>query len=215
MLNLPIAMLTKKWRFLMTVLCFLLLGAQTQPQPDQPRLVSPLPGAALQGSVTVSGFTDLPDFQSAEVSFSYMSSQPESWFLIKQLLAPDKEGPLTVWDTTTIADGNYRLRLQVFLTTGKMVETSISSLRVRNYSAVETNTPTSLNAQAATRPPLPPTSIPLTSTPRSTPTPLRPNPAQVQPSNLVDSLGLGVGITVLLFILLALYQAAHHQGRSG
>lgn len=199
----------------MTVLCFLLLGAQTQPQPDQPRLVSPFPGSALQGSVTVSGFTDLPDFQSAEVSFSYTGSQPESWFLIQQLLAPVKEGPLTVWDTTTIADGNYRLRLQVFLTTGKMVETSISSLRVRNYSAVETNTPTSLNAQAATRPPLPPTSIPLTSTPRSTPTPLRPNPAQVQPSNLVDSLGLGVGITVLLFILLALYQAAHHQGRSG
>ncbi len=205
-------MSTKRWRFFWLVTWIFLLGAQTTP-PDQPRLSAPLPGSAVQGSVTISGMTDLADFQSAEVSFSYSDAQPESWFLIQQLPAPQKEGPLAVWDTTTIADGNYRLRLQVFQSNGKMVESFISGLRVRNYTPVETNTPTSLSAQTATHAPQTPSPIPLTATPRSTPTPLPPNPAQLQPTNLVLSLALGVGITALIFILLALYQSAHNQGK--
>ncbi len=208
-------MLTNRWPVFLTLACFWLLGAQTQPQPDLPQLNAPLPGSALQGSVTVSGVTDLPDFQSAEVSFSYTGAQPESWFLLQQMHAPIKAGQLAVWDTTTIADGNYRLRLQVFLTNGKVLEATISGLRVRNYTSVETSTPTSAGAMTATRPAMTATPLPVTTTPRATPTALRSNPAQVQPGNLETSLGLGIGVTVLVFILLALYQAAHHQGRSG
>jgi hypothetical protein len=207
-------MLTNWRRLLWVFLCSLLLGMQTQPQADQPRLIAPLPGAALQGSITISGFTDIPDFLSAEIAFSYTGSRPESWFLIQQNHAPTQNGALAIWDTTTIADGNYSLRLQVFLKDGKIIETTVSGLRVRNYTAVETSTPTSLSAQTATHPPVTPTPIPLTTTPRATPTPLRPNPAQVQPTNLDNSIGLGVGITVLIFILLALYQAANQRGRS-
>ena len=172
----------------------------------------PLPGAAVQGSLTITGGTDLPGFEYAELSFSYTAAQPESWFLIQQLRAPVKEGPLAMWDTTTIADGNYRLRLQVFLTGGKIAEAYTAGLRVRNYTPLETSTPTSMQT-AAVIALVSPSVLPSSPTPRPTPTTLPPNPAQVAPANLLVSLGWGAGSAVLFFILLALYQAAHHQGK--
>ena len=123
MLNLPIAMSTKRALLGSILVFFFLLGARVSPG-DQPRLQYPLPGSAVQGSVTITGSTDLPGFEYAELSFSYTGSQPESWFLIQPLRTPVKEGPLAVWDTTTIADGNYRLRLQIFLSGGKIAETA-------------------------------------------------------------------------------------------
>jgi hypothetical protein len=182
---------------------------QTPPQAE-PRLLSPQPGSAVQGSLTISGSTDVPNFQYAEISFSYSTGQNESWFLIQQLRTPTKEGSLAVWDTTTIADGNYRLRLQVFLTDGKVLETILSGLRVRNYSTIETSTPTSI--QAVTRPAASATVVISTPTPRPTPTLLPTNPVQVPPARLGISLAIGVGISVVFFIGLAFYQAVRKQG---
>jgi len=204
--------MTTKKALLVSLLVFLfLLGVQTPPG-DQPRIVFPLPGAAVQGSLTITGSTDLPGFEYAELSFSYTGAQPESWFLIQQLRAPVKEGPLAVWDTTTIADGNYRLRLQVFLLGGKITEAYTTGLRVRNYTPLETSTPTSMQTTAVIAL-ASPTVVSSSPTPRPTPTPLPPNPAQIAPINLLLSLGWGVGSAVLFFIVLALYQATHHQGK--
>jgi hypothetical protein len=197
---------------LVSLMLFLfLLGAQTPPG-DLPRILSPLPDSPVQGTLTVTGSTDLPGFDYAELSFSYTGAQPESWFLIQQLRTPVKEGPLAMWDTTTIADGNYRLRLQVFFSGGKVVETFTGGLRVRNYTPVETSTPTTIRA-VDIRPAASATPPPASPTPRSTPTALLPNPAQVPPESLFTSLGWGAGAVVLLFILLAFYQAAHNQGK--
>lgn len=207
MLNLPIAMSTRPWLFL--IVSLFLLGMQTPPQAE-PRLLSPQPGSAVQGSITIQGSTDVPDFQYAELSFSYSAGQNESWFLIQQLRTPAKAGPLAVWDTTTIADGNYRLRLQVFLTDGKILETILAGLRVRNYSKIETSTPTSL--QAVTRPAASATVVVSTATPRPTPTLLPTNPVQIPPARLGTSLAIGVGISIVLFIGLAFYQAVRKQG---
>jgi hypothetical protein len=206
-------MSTRKRRVILLLLWFFLLGAQTSPQ-DQPQIAAPVPGSALQGTITILGTTDLSDFQYAEVAFSYSGNQPESWFLIHQSQETVNDGILAAWDTTTIADGNYRLRLQVYLTNGSIKSTEIAGLRVRNYTSVETNTPA---PSAISNPPVivnTPTPIQPTATPRFTPTILPANPAQVQPANLVGSIAAGVGTAVVLFLLLALYQSAHHRGRS-
>lgn len=217
MLNLLIAMLTKNWVGLGLVLSFFLMGVQTQP-PDQPRLSSPQSGSAVQGSVNIIGNTTQPGFQYAEISFSYAGAQAGNWFLIQQIQQPVNNALLAVWDTTTIADGSYQLRLQVFLSGGKVEEVVASGLRVRNYTAIETTTPTIV--QASTRPAVtrpaetatPTTTlIPLTATPRFTPTAFSSNPAQVQSSRLLESLGMGLGAVILIFILIALYQGAHKQ----
>ncbi len=213
MLNLPIAMLTRRRLVITLFFCFFLLGAQSTPQ-DQPQINTPAPGSALQGNITIQGTTNIPEFQYAEVAFSYAENQPESWFLIQQSKDPVINGVLATWDTTTIADGNYRLRLQVFLTDGSMLTSEIAGLRVRNYTPVETDTPTP--STLSNTPVIVNTSTPIlpTVTPRFTPTVFPPNPAQVQPSDLNGSIAIGIGAAIAIFILLALYQSSHHQGRS-
>ena len=213
MLNLQIAMLTRRWLVTFLFLYFFLLGAQTTPQ-EEPQIAAPVPGAALQGAITILGTTDLPDFQYAEVAFSYSGNQPESWFLIQQSQDPVKDGILAVWDTTTIADGNYRLRLQVYLTNGDLMSKVIAGLRVRNYTPAETNTPAP--SDVANTPTIVNTPTPNqpTATPRYTPTIFPPNPAQIQPSNLEGSIAAGIGAAVAIFLILALYQSAHRRGRS-
>jgi hypothetical protein len=212
MLNLTVAMSPKKWFCLFLLSTVFLTGAQTPPQ-DQPQFTAPLAGTAVQGSATISGMTDIPDFKSAEISFSYEGTSSPNWFLIQQVLSPVKSGPLAVWDTTTIADGTYRLRLQVFLTSGKILETLVTGIRVRNYTAIETSTPLPQQINTA-RPLESPTPIPLTATPRSTPTRLPTNPVQVPVSSLGSSVLWGVGATVALFILFFFYQSLHNQGKS-
>lgn len=204
----------KHWVGLSLILSFFILGVQTQP-PDQPRLTFPLSESTIQGSVNIVGTTTQPDFQSAEISFSYTGGQAANWFLIQQIYQPVNDGLLAVWDTTTIADGSYHLRLQVFYNAGRVEEVLVSRLRVRNYTAIETNTPTAIlviTHPVDTLPAETTTPIPLTATPRSTPTAFSPNPAQVLPSRLLGSLAIGVGAVVLIFILIALYQGAHKQG---
>ncbi len=213
MLNLPIAMLTRRRLVITLFFYFFLLGAQSTPQ-DQPQINTPTPGTALQGVITIQGTTNIPEFQYAEVAFSYAENQPESWFLIQQSKDPIIDGVLATWDTTTIADGNYRLRLQVYLTDGSVLSSEIAGLRVRNYTPVETDTPTP--STLSNTPVIVNTSTPIlpTATPRLTPTAFPPNPAQVQPSDLNGSIAIGIGAAVAIFILLALYQSAHRRGRS-
>jgi hypothetical protein len=203
-------MLPKLLAGLSLFLSFFLLGVQTQP-PDIPVLTSPQSGSAIQGSVHISGTIPPAGFQYAEVSFRYTGGQAGNWFLIQQVRQPVKNGLLAVWDTTTIADGSYAVRLQVFLEGGKVEEVLQSGLRVRNYTAIETNTPTAVLAVTATPVPRPAetaTPLPLTATPRSTPTQLSPNPAQIQPGQLYGSLAIGLGTVLVLFLVIAFYQSA-------
>lgn len=203
MLNLQVAMNTKYCLLLLAAATILCVGFQIE-SSELPRIISPQPGSALQGSVPITGFTDLPGFQSAEVSFSY-SEQPDQWFLIEQAQTPVQEGLLAIWDTTVIADGTYRLRLQV-VANGKNLDANVTGLRVRNYRPIETNTPSgkSLTPQVT----LSPTPEQPTPTIMSTPTALPSNPAMLKPSDLTTGVGVGVGITIFIFIILAVYRSA-------
>ncbi len=211
MLNLPIAMVQVYIRIIFFICSGLLPAGLVQAQTAEPgiEVTAPLPGSALQGNVVISGSTDLPGFQAAEVDFSYEQTGLENWFLIQQSQQPVTGGTLAVWDTSKIADGNYRLRVQVSLEGGRVVETTITGLRVRNYTVVETSTPTqAITAegtltQAPTRATA--TSIVLTSTPQLSPTVLPPNPAQLQPGSLLFNLVMGVAFVVSLFVLLGIY----------
>ena len=114
---------------------------QPTPLPVEAAVQVPVPGQALQGVVSVRGTSGLPGFQSAELSFAYADDRTGTWFLIAQSAQPVIDGPLASWDTTTITDGDYRLRLRVILSGGQVIERLVEGLRVRNYSPVETATP--------------------------------------------------------------------------
>jgi hypothetical protein len=167
-----------------------------------PRVDSLKPGQALQGVVTITGSTNISNFQSAEVSFRYDRQDNSSWFLLQQSSQPVDNGSLATWDTTTIADDTYRLRVLVTLQDGSTLETEVAGLRVRNYTAVETGTPspTSLASQSG-----PVITGNITQPVFPTPTDLPANPAQVSPANLAASAIQGGLLTAIIFICIGGY----------
>ncbi len=179
---------------------------------EHPQVVSPKPGDVLMGKVTVTGSTDVLDFKSAEVAFRYEGDAGNTWYLIQQSSEPVKDGALAVWDTSTIADGSYRLRVSVVLGDNRNVEVVIPDLRVRNYSTIETATP-----GPAVNPVEKPTEIKPTMTEAviSTPTSLPENPAQVTSLKLGYSLAQGAVFAVACFILLGIYLGLRAMRRRG
>ncbi len=196
------------WPFYMRSLAFFLIlllfiplpVLAQQNQPGEPVISAPRSGDAVQGLVQLIGTSDIPGFASAEVAFGYMDDPTGTWFQISRSTLPVTEGILATWDTNGITDGNYVLRLRVTLTDGTTRDAFATSLRVRNYSPIETPTPLPTEPQ----PTLTPT-ITLTPTLWPTPTPLDPNPAVVSTGELSISILYGGLAAVLIFIILGSY----------
>lgn len=207
---------------LFTLLMLLLFASPGLRLPAQQNLAgvairAPTGGQALQGSVTITGSAAAEGFQSAELSFAYANDPTHTWFLIAEIKEPLLDSTLAQWDTTTLSDGDYTLRLVVTLIDGRQVTALAEGLRVRNYSPIETDTPT----------PLPPTLTPIpsstlaptaTSTPTDTPIPtatsipptptlLPTNPARLSAQQVTGSLAQGALSAVILFACLFLLQA--------
>jgi len=198
--------------FVILLFSFLHLRPQVQestPTAEEPRayIAAPLPGQALQGSVPVSGRTRLPDFRGAELSFTYQDDPRQTWFLIKDFDEPVDEGLLANWDTTTLTDGVYQLRLVVYSNGGRQpIEILVPGLRVRNYTPIETDTPAPTATPQPGDTPVPtltptvtPTPIPLTATPLPT------NAAKISGSEIAASMGEGVLIVGLAFAMGGVY----------
>jgi hypothetical protein len=193
------------YKFLLGVLTvFLLVVDVVGAQADElPEVLSPTAGAVLQGIVTVRGKAAMEGFSALEVSFAYANDATETWFLLYEGQQPIVEGDLAIWDTTTLPDGEYRLRVRVVLRDGQVRDVIVDGLRVRNYSPIEANTPLpsenfpSPTAMIAVQPS--PTMV------RWTPTPLAANPLQVSIEEWMSWLFQGTLFTVGVFIVLGLY----------
>lgn len=172
-------------------------GMHWQDEEQKAEILSPEGGSALQGVVVITGTTDIDGFRSAEIAFAYQTDPTRTWFTIQQLTQPVKESTLASWDTTTITDGDYRLRLQIILDGGGVQEVIVEGLRVRNYTRVETSTPdasTRIVTPTLTASPLPDFQV----TPRSR-TPFPTNPAEVSAYDLRKSfLGGALGVMAAL-----------------
>jgi len=172
-------------------------------------ILSPSQGEAIQGLVPVMGTIQADGIQSGEVAFAYAENPTDTWFLIGQFHKPVIEEPLATWDTTTIADGVYSLRVQVVLEDGKVVNQTVHSLRVRNYTAVETPTPgPTISALPPTDSPTP---APVAILHGPTATPLLPNPAVLTPADLGEGTVRGAAAVGGLFVVLGLYLVIRKQ----
>ena len=140
----------------------------------------PLHGQTLIGSVNITGSIALDGWTSYELAFSDAAAATPSWFLFASGTNPVPDGPLAAWDTTTLTDSDYNLRLRVFSPGGSQ-DVFVYGLRVRNY-VVDTPAPTI--ALTPTPSPVATATLTLmpapTSTPYSTPSPLPPNPATLR-----------------------------------
>jgi hypothetical protein len=169
-------------------------------QFGDPAIISPRTGSVLQGVVTISGSSEVTGFAAAEVSFTYSDDPTGTWFLIAKDNQPIFSDTLATWDTTIITDGNYVIRLRVYLADGSSRDALVSGLRVRNYSPVETPTPMPLVPEATALPTIPPTATPL-----ATPTSLPRNPAMLAPIDVSISILYGGLAVILTFLIIGIY----------
>ena len=174
-------------------------------------ITMPSQGTPLQGTVTIVGSTLIEGFISWEISFSYSSDSTGTWFLIDEGDEQVINEQLAQWDTTTITDGDYNLRLTVFLQGGRREHNVVDGIRVRNYSPIETITPTpTLTSTPYTETPQPSTTPTSTTQPTETlipptPTPLPTNPATITQSDINNSLIRGAAGALAAFVLVGLY----------
>jgi hypothetical protein len=213
MLNWTVAMR----RLFFSILILILIGipgfgvAAQSGDPPGVQISAPPPDTPLKGLVSIEGSTLIDSFQSWELAFGYAADTTGTWFLIAEGDAAISGGELAQWDTTTISDGDYNLRLSVFLEGGRREHYVVENLRVRNYSPIETITPTpSLTPTPYTETPLPsqtptttqqPTETPLP----DTPTPLPTNPVTITQGNINNSLMRGAAGAAAAFVLVGVY----------
>jgi hypothetical protein len=179
-------------------------------------LAAPQAESVVRGQVTIIGTTAFPGLTGWDLAFAPAANPSGTWFPLAQGADPLTDANLGVWDTTSLTDGDYLLRLRVFLADG-MQEYPVL-VHVRNYSPTETPTP--LKSRTPTISPTPTKSltptisptptITLTPTPGPTetatplpptPTPLPPNPATLGVPAILFNLARGAGFIFLLFFL--------------
>jgi hypothetical protein len=187
--------------------CYIMLGmVMTFPELVQrtragdPVVLLPRQGDVLQGVVIIYGSTYLNGFVSAEIAFSYADDPTGTWFLISMMNQPVFNDRLVLWDTTVITDGDYVLRLRVYMTDGNYRDTFALGLRVRNYTIVEAVPPNVLAADAT---PLL-TNLPMAS-PFPTPTSLPHNPAALTPTDVALSIVHGGMAAILILVTIGAY----------
>ena len=172
-------------------------------------ITTPSSGAVLRGPVTITGDNQVltGTFSYSELSFSYIGDPTGTWFLIATAAEPISGGTLATWDTAAITDGDYALRLRVYLQDGTTVDVTVSDLHVRNDTAIPTATPPvaaedlpTQDLATATRTPAPA----LVSAGVSTPVPLPDNPASLTDGLVLATMWRGAFFALIAFGLIAL-----------
>ena len=204
MLNLLIVM---KRLFLIAVTVFLMFPARLAHAQNEGELgiTSPESGQVVQGTVVFTGTVTLLGFSSYELAFAYDDDPTQTWFSIMTSKIPVYDGELGTWDTTTLTDGNYTVWLQVFLLDGTVQDTTVTRLRVRNYTPVPTDTPepTSTPVSPLVSVPTAQLLIPAVATASPslpTPTPFPPNPVGLDTPAISSALGRGALWVLLIFL---------------
>jgi hypothetical protein len=184
-------------------LFLLLIAAQDSPPVA---ITSPSPGDTLRGTVTITGRANDPNFKSAQLDFGYASNPADTWFTLQTFPQPVQDATLVTWDTLSITDGDYVLRLRMTLADGSFQDVTVP-VSVRNDAPLATPTvvPTStpvpeIEVQIPT-PFLLAASPTPTEPPRPTPTVMPTNPVSLNQNAIYMSLGRGALVILGLFAL--------------
>jgi hypothetical protein len=118
------------------------LAFAPHPQADETlRIDSPGENESVSGSVEIEGTAAAPGMTRFRVEFAYESNPTGTWFLIAEGTAPVQDGLLAVWDTASISEGVYSLRLVAFLPDGSMREAVTHGVRVSRTAPLPAATP--------------------------------------------------------------------------
>jgi len=205
MLNLTVAMKAKKVLFLLTGLLF----SCGMALPVNLVINSPQKDDVVQGVVEIKGTVASDTFQAAEVYYGYGNSL-ENWFLIAHLDQPVENALIARWDTTTITDGEYQLKLRLLHRDGSFDEFIVNPVHVRNYSAAPTITPAPANQDPAIVETATPTQLALIYA-----TPFAENAAATSLQGIRLSMAAGIVLAVLALAGLFIYSLITGRKRLG
>jgi hypothetical protein len=199
------------------VLAFLIFQFQSSPT-----ITSPVEGAILKDIFPITGNSAVEGFQSADLTFTYAREPVENWFVITLMSAPVTDGVLTQWDTNSITDGDYFLRLQIHLQDGSINEVIVRDLRIRNYTEppteqseiIESAVTPELNSIQSTilTSTVVPSLVPVLLTPVFNPAPLPVNPAALDQSMVFSMVRTSVLVTILVFVILGFFLRSRRDG---
>ena len=130
----------------------------------------------LRGVTEVRGTTTHPDFWKYEVAAAPAGTQ--NWFNIAVSETAVANGVLGLWDTRSVSDGTYSIRLRIVKRDGNYDEYFVVRTQVANTGPVDPPPPPAA-PPAPPPPPPPPPPAPPRSTPPPPPTP--PPPARPRP----------------------------------
>jgi hypothetical protein len=175
------------------------------PQLDLVRIQTPVDGDYLQGNVQIVGTVTGTGFQSAEIGFRYQDSQSKNWFVLSEITSPVVDDILATWDTSTIADGVYQIRVLAVFENGREQEEIINNLNVRNYTPfdpIKTENPETISTdnlqnQVAT--------IEVTPTLKPSPTVMPTNEMVISQSQFITTAIQGGILGVLFLWVIALF----------
>lgn len=199
MLDSPIAMLA------------LILSFALWFQDSPVAIFAPQPGETLRGLIQIQGRMDSPEFESAELAFTFASSASDpaaGWFVIQTFSQPTANPAIAEWDTTAVTDGDYALRLRVFLKDGSYQDALVNDLKIRNAEPLPTSSPPPTLADFNFQP-LDPSSGSAGATPTSpaiypTTTPLPANPASLNTSSISTIFWQSALAVLILFAFFSL-----------
>ncbi len=124
-------------------------------------ITAPASGATLSGIVQIEGNAALGgqfQYYKLEVSPDGRDAFNTIGGLVRQQV---NGGQLGVWDSASVPDGTYQLRLRVVDPTGNYCEATVGGLRVQNSAPVQpTDTPTPVETEATPEFSVVPTAVP-------------------------------------------------------
>jgi hypothetical protein len=202
-LNLTVAMK----QFFLVMLSFLVIMASGFALPENIAINYPQNGQSVRGVVEITGSVVSDLFLRGEIYYAYNNAENTTWFLIAQLEQPMENGVLARWDTTTITDGEYQIKIRLIKIDYSSDELIIQPVYVRNYSLEPTITPAPTNADVKVKEATP------ISSDKTFSTPFPQNPAAVSNEGIKKSIAVGITLTLLILAGLLLYRIiiSHRQ----
>jgi hypothetical protein len=82
------------------------------------RILTPTEGQAVSGVVQVSGAASAASFNRFQLEIAQVSNPTAFQLVFGPVTTPQTSGPLGSWNTTTVPNGQYILRLAMYSTTG-------------------------------------------------------------------------------------------------
>lgn len=112
--------------------------------PIRIAIFSPGPGSIVSGNVSVLGSALHPQFLQYQLEYGPSVNPQNLWYPVSGVIStPLLDGLLGTWSTGAINDGEYQLRLRLFLRDGTTLSTVTGGIQVRNSrpTPIPTQTP--------------------------------------------------------------------------